>query len=59
TLQRVVEDRHDLVRLNAVEAIGNLGDGSAISLLKTFSQESGRMKEYAEAAIAGIQERRL
>ena len=58
TLQRVVEDRHDLVRLNAVEAIGNLGDGSAISLLKTFSQESGRMKEYAEAAIAGIQERR-
>ncbi len=59
TLQRVVEDRHDLVRLNAVEAIGHLGDRSAISLLQSFSQESGRMREYAEAAIADIRERRL
>jgi HEAT repeat protein len=59
TLQRVVEDPYDLVRLNAIEAIGNLGDGSALSLLRSFSQEKGKMREYAEAAIAGIQERRL
>ncbi len=55
TLQRVVEDRHDLVRLNAVEAIGHLGDPSAISFLETLSLENARMREYAEAAIAAHQ----
>jgi HEAT repeat protein/ATP/ADP translocase len=57
TLQRVVDDRHDLVRLNAVEAIGHLGDPSAISLLQSLSQGNGRIREYAEAAIADIRER--
>jgi HEAT repeat protein/ATP/ADP translocase len=59
TLQRVVDDPHDLVRLNAIEAIGNLGDRSAISLLQSFSQQTGKMRDYAQAAIAGIEERRL
>ncbi len=57
TLQRVVEDRHDLVRLNAVEAIGHLGDPSAISFLETLGLENARMREYAEAAIAHISQR--
>jgi HEAT repeat protein len=55
----VVDDPHDLVRLNAIEAIGNLGDRSAISLLQSFSQQTGKMRDYAQAAIAGIEERRL
>jgi HEAT repeat protein len=58
TLQRVIEDRYDLVRLNAVEAIGHLGDGSALALLESLRQESGRMRDYAECAMSDIQGRR-
>jgi AAA family ATP:ADP antiporter len=58
TLQRVVEDRNDLVRLNAVEAIGHLGGPTALALLEGLRQESGRLREYAEAAIADIGRRK-
>jgi AAA family ATP:ADP antiporter len=58
TLSRVVEDPYDLVRLNAIEAIGHLGDPTALALLERMSGESGRMREYAEAAIADISRRR-
>ena len=54
TLQRVIEDPHDLVRLNAIEAIGRLADPSALALLESLCQESGKTREYAEAAIADI-----
>jgi HEAT repeat protein len=50
----VVEDPYDLVRLNAIEAIGHLGDPTALALLESLRDESGRMREYAEAAIADI-----
>jgi AAA family ATP:ADP antiporter len=57
TLQRVVEDPYDLVRLNAIEAIGHLGDSMAISFLESLTEESGRMREYAEAAVKDIHNR--
>ncbi len=57
TLERVVEDRYDLARLNAVEAIGHLGDPAALAFLESLGQESGRMRDYAEAAIADISRR--
>jgi HEAT repeat protein len=57
TLERVVEDRYDLARLNAVEAIGHLGDPSALALLETLRQESGKMQDYAENAMADIESR--
>jgi HEAT repeat protein len=53
-LQRLVEDRYDLTRLNAVEAIGRLGGASALALLEGLRDEEGRMREYADAAIASI-----
>jgi HEAT repeat protein len=59
TLQRAVEDPYDLARLNAIEAIGHLGDPSALALLETLRQENGRMQEYAESAIADISRRKL
>lgn len=59
TLQRAVEDPYELARLNAVEAIGHLGDPSALGLLETLRQESGRTREYAEAAIADITRRKV
>jgi HEAT repeat protein/ATP/ADP translocase len=59
TLQRAVEDPYDLARLNAIEAIGHLGDPSALALLEILRQENGRMREYAESAIADISRRKL
>jgi len=59
TLQRVVEDSYDLARLNAVEAIGHLGDPSALALLETLRRESGKMQDYAAAAIADISRRNV
>jgi HEAT repeat protein len=53
-LQRLVEDRYDLTRLNAVEAIGRLGGASALALLEALREKNGRMREYADAAIANI-----
>jgi HEAT repeat protein/ATP/ADP translocase len=53
-LQRLIEDRYDLTRLNAVEAIGRLGGASALALLEALREENGRMREYADAAIATI-----
>jgi AAA family ATP:ADP antiporter len=57
TLQRAVEDSYDLARWNAVEAIGHLGDPSAITFLERLRRESGRMHDYAETAMADIQNR--
>lgn len=57
TLQRVVEDPHELVRLNAIEAIGRLADPSALALLESLCKESGKTREYAEAAIDDITRR--
>ena len=54
TLQRAVDDPYDLARLNAVEAIGRLGDLSALAFLENLRQESGKMRDYAEASIADI-----
>jgi HEAT repeat protein len=59
TLQRVVEDPYDLARLNAIEAIGHLAGPSALALLETLRQENGRMREYAEEAIADISRRKV
>ncbi len=59
TLERAVEDPYDLVRLNAIEAIGHLGDPTALALLETLRQKNGRMQEYAESAIANINRRRV
>jgi HEAT repeat protein len=57
TLQRIVLDPYDLVRLNAVEAIGHLGDPSALAFLESLRRESGKMQDYAESAMADIQNR--
>jgi HEAT repeat protein len=59
TLQRSVEDPYDLARLNAVEAIGHLGDPSALAFLESLLRESGKMPYYAEAAIADISRRKV
>ena len=59
TLQSAVFDPYDLARLNAVEAIGHLGDPSALGLLETLRQKNGRMQEYAESAIADISRRKV
>lgn len=56
-LQRAVEDPYDLARLNAVEAIGHLGDPSALAFLESLLRESGKMQDYAESAMADIQSR--
>ena len=57
-LQRAVQDPYDLARLNAIEAIGHLADPSALALLEVLRQENGRMREYAEEAIADIGRRK-
>ncbi len=56
-LQRAVEDRYDLARLNAVEAIGHLGGPSALAFLENLRRERGKMQDYAESAIADISRR--
>ncbi len=53
-LQRAVDDPYDLARLNAVEAIGRLGDRSALPFLEALGRETGRMREYAEVATSRI-----
>jgi HEAT repeat protein len=56
-LQRAVEDSYDLARWNAVEAIGHLADPSALAFLERLRRESGKMHDYAETAMADIQNR--
>ncbi|MGH9334832.1 MAG: HEAT repeat domain-containing protein, partial [Vicinamibacteria bacterium] len=58
TLRRMVEDGYDLARLNAIEAMGRLGDASSLPLLQSVkSRESGRIRDYADEALAAISAR--
>jgi HEAT repeat protein len=57
-LESLVDDDDRLTRWNAVEAIGRIGDARSLPLLRSLcAREEGKLRSYAEAALAAIERR--
>jgi len=53
-----VTDDYDLARLNAIEAIGRLGDRNSMALLDGLqSDDDSKTRDYASRAMSNIQNR--
>jgi HEAT repeat protein len=57
-LERKVNDPYELARLNAIEALGRRGEAGSLGILEAVrTRAEGRVKLYADAAVASIQGR--
>ena len=53
-----IDDSYELARLNAIEALGNIGDRGSVTLLMNLMQEeTGVVYAYAERAVANLRAR--
>ncbi len=57
-LEERLTDDYDLARLNAIEAIGRLGDRNSMALLDGLqSDDDSKTRDYASRAMSNIQNR--
>ena len=57
-LEERLADDYELARLNAIEAIGRLGDRDSIALLAGLEQnDDSRIRDYASRAMSNIKNR--
>ncbi len=57
-IEQRVDDVYELARLNAIEAMGRIGDQKSAALLESLMrEETGKVHDYAALAVAAIRER--
>lgn len=57
-LERKVNDPYELARLNAIEALGRSAGAESLGVLEAVRRQAeGRVKRYADVAVAAIQRR--